>query len=259
MNGLRYIMQLEELTTAEVAKKMKVNRSLISVWQTGRRIIPNNRISELAGIFPKYPAYYFNKELTTEDMAAIREIKISGKAMETPRKDERMSKVESLIKEQIVEHGRVLSDVAEIMKLGDYTALLKSSDNISDKQMLTLLFSVVGASQKSYIHDYAILNQLEKLKRNAEKHGIEDFKLSLIGVAMSALAVAFGFDDDVSALAVPQNLRAILPAEAIEKDPNIKLFSEWRDRILAVFKDIIDYCDSKQRRIDKLNEELKER
>lgn len=248
MNGLRYIMQLEGLTTSDVAKRLNVNRSLISIWQTSKRDIPDSRIGELAGIFPKYPAYYYNKELTTEDMAAIREIKISGKAIETPRKDKRMSKVESLIKDQIVEQGRVLSDVAEVMQLGDYTALLKSLDNISDKQVLALLFAVVGASQKSYIHDYAILNQLEKLKRNAEKHGKEDFKLSLIGVAMSALAVSFGFDDDVSALAVPQNLREILPAEALERDTGIKLFGEWRDKIVAVFKDIIDYCDDRQKK-----------
>lgn len=253
MNGLRYIMQLEGLTTIDVAKRLKVNRSLISVWQTGKRDIPDSRIGDLAGVFPKYPAYYFNKELTDEDMAAIRDIKISGK----PVHDERLNKVESIIHEQLDEQGQVLSDVANILKIGEYNTLLNNASNINDKEMLTLLFSVVSSSQQGYLHDYRILNDLEKLKRNAALHGKEDFKLSLVGVAMSALAVAFGFDDDVTALAVPHSLRTMLPDEAIERDPNVRLFSEWRDRILAVFTDIINYCDKVQRDLDEKNANLK--
>ena len=253
MNGLRYIMQLEGLTTIDVAKKLKVNRSLISVWQTGKRDIPDSRIGDLAGIFPKYPAYYFNKELTDEDMAAIRDIKISGRTV----RDERLNRMESIINEQLGEQGQVLSDVANILKIGEYTALLNNANNINDKEMLTLLFSAVSSSQQGYLHDYRILNNLEKLKRNAASHGKEDFKLSLIGVAMSALAVAFEFDDDVTALAVPHSLRTMLPDEALERDPNVRLFSEWRDRILAVFTDIINYCDKIQRDIDEKNANLK--
>jgi len=253
VNGLRYIMQLEGLTTIDVAKRLKVNRSLISVWQTGKRDIPDSRIGDLAGVFPKYPAYYFNKELTDEDMAAIRDIKISGK----PVHDDRLNRAESILNEQLGEQGQVLSDVANILKIGEYTALLNNANNINDKEMLTLLFSVVSSSQQGYLHDYRILNKLEQLKRDAALHGKEDFKLSLIGVVMSALAVAFGFDDDVTALAVPRSLRTMLSDEAIERDPNVKLFGEWRDRIVAVFRDIIEYCDKEQRIIDEKNANLK--
>ena len=255
MNGLKYIMQLEGATTVDVAKKMKVNRSLISVWQTGRRFIPDDRVSELAGIFPQYPAYYFNKELSEEDMIAIRDIKIGKK--KAPIKDERLERVENIIQEQLSEYSKVLSDAAAIMQIGDITTLLKNSNSISDKQILTLFLSVVSSSQQSYLHDYKILNQLEQLKKDAKESDKEDYKLSVIGVTMSALAVAFGLDDDLSALAVPNSIRGILPLEAVEKDFNIKRFSEWREKITAVLKDIIDYCDEAQLRIDKLNEELR--
>ena len=259
MNGLKYIMQLEGATTVDVAKKMKVNRSLISVWQTGRRLIPDDRISKLAGIFPQYPAYYFNKELSEEDMIAIRDIKIGKKKVVSPIKDERLDRVENIIQEQLSEYSKVLSDAAAIMQIGDIATLLKNSNNISDKQILTLFLSVVSSSQQSYLHDYKILNQLEQLKKDAKESDKEDYKLSVIGVTMSALAVAFGFDDDVTSLAVPNSIQAILPSQAIEKDFNysIKLITEWRDRIVAVLKDIIDYCDKEQSRIDKLNEELR--
>ncbi|WP_294411269.1 helix-turn-helix transcriptional regulator [uncultured Ruminococcus sp.] len=259
MIGLRYIMQLEGLYTADVADRLGVNRALISQWQTGKRLIPNKRISELASIFPKYPAYYLTKELTDEDMKDLRQIKGSGKVVTSKSKDERLNKVESIIKEQLAENSKVLSDVAEIMQIGDITSLIKNSSSISDKQLLTSFFSLLSYSQQSYLHDYIILNKLELLKRNADVHGIKKIKFSVISVAMSALAVAFGFDDDISALAVPNSLWASLPPETMENIPNIKQYSEWRDRLVAVLKDIIDYCEGMQSQINKPNAQLQER
>ena len=257
MNGLKYIMKLENMTTLEVAQRLKVNRSLISVWQTGRRKIPDNRINELIGIFPKYPAYYFNKDLTNEDMAIIRDIKINKKAVIKPQKDNRLNRAKSIVQEQINEYGRLLSDIAEILKIGDFSSILNNANYLSDKQMLTLFLTVVSSSQQRYLHDYHILNKLEYMKRNAEAHNIEDFKLCLIGVAMSALAAAYGIEDDVTTLSIPDKVRTMLPNEALNNDSDIKLFSEWKDRIVAVLKDIIDYCNERQKIINEMNEKLR--
>ena len=256
MNGLKYIMQLEGATTVDVAKKLKVNRSLISIWQTGKRHIPDDRVTELASIFPKYPAYYYNRELSNEDMIALRDIKVGKKKAVSTTKDARLDKVERIIQEQLAECSKVLSDAAAILQIGAVTSLLNNPNNISDKQILTLFLSVISSSQQSYLHDYKILNQLEQLKRNATAHDKEDFKLFVIDVALSALAVAFGIEDDVTEIAVPNSLRTLLPNETIERDKNVNLFNEWRNRILEVLKDIIDYCDNEQRKTDKLNERL---
>lgn len=257
MNGLKYIMLLEDFSTADVAKRLKVNRSLISIWQTGRRPIPDSRIRDLAGVFPKYPAYYFNKELTNDDMVYLQNLKSGSKSVVQPQRDQRMSQVESIIQEQMHEQGQVLTEVAEILKVENYASLLKNANNMGDKQILSLLFTVIGVTQQSYLHDYRIINKLEQLKRRAEANGEEDLKLSLIGIAMSALAVSFGFEDDVAALAAPNSLRAILPPEAVEIDPNVKRFTEWRDRISSVFKEIIDCCDNEQRKVNEMNERLR--
>ena len=45
--------------------------------------------------------------------------------------------------------------------------------------------------------------------------------------------------------------------EAINNNSDIELFSEWKDRIVAVLKDIIDYCNERQKIINEMNEKLR--
>jgi transcriptional regulator with XRE-family HTH domain len=250
-------MQLEGFTTEDVAKKLKVNRSLISIWQTGRRVIPESRINELVAIFPKYPVYYYNRDLTDDDMAALRNIKVNGKVIAQPTRDERLNRVENVINEMLNEQSKVLSDVADILKINDYASLMKKADTFSDKQILNVLFAVIGSEQERYLHDYRILNGLERQRRNMPAHGGGRFRYILIGIAMSALAVAFGLEDDVASLTDTHSLRSIVPAEMIDNDlgfnNNIKLFNEWRDKIIALFNEIIDCCDNIENELNESN------
>lgn len=252
MNGLRYIMQLEGLTTSDVAKKLKVNRSLISIWQTGRREIPEERLNQFAAVFPKYPVYYYNKELTIDDMETLREIKLNGRLIAAPPRDERMNRVESVINNILDEQSKVLSEVAEILKMSDYAQIMKNAKNIGDKQMIEILFSVTGSERERYLHDYRILNKLERMRRTA--NDTDYFKYFLVGIAMSALAAAFGIEDDVASLTDTRSMRAIIPSEMIENSlgihTNIELFNKWRDKITSVFNEVIEECNDREKELE---------
>lgn len=252
MNGLKYIMQLEGLTTSDVAKRLKVNRSLISMWATSRREIPDDRLNQLAAVFPKYPVYYYNKELNNDDIETLNEINENGRLLAAPPPDEKINRVESVINNILDEQSRILSDIAEILKIDDYAKIMKNAKNIGDKQVIDILFSIMGSSRERYLHDYRILNKLERMRRIPDNTGC--FKYFLVGIAMSALAAAFGIEDDVASLADTHTIRAIIPSEMIENNiemhTNIKLFNEWRDKIIAVFNEVIEGCNNREKELE---------
>lgn len=251
MKGLRYIMQLEGCNSAELAERLNVSQPLISLWLKGDRAIPNKRLNDLAIVFPKYPVYYFERELSDEDMQTLRNIKIGGA---TIKQDSRMSKVKNVIDEQLDEQAKVLRDVANILNIAELEKALQAAQNISDKDLLMLLFAVIGADQKLYIHDYGILNKLEQKRKESPN----DCRLPLISIALSALAEIFSFDDDVTELAVSKSIRVSVEVD-VEQDPNVRRYTHYKSLIIAVFKQICGEFEERQRIIDKKNQELKKR
>lgn len=251
LKGLKYIMQLEGCSSAELADRLNVSQPLISLWLKGSRVIPNRRLNDLALVFPKYPVYYFERELSDEDMQTLRNIKISGA---TNKSDSRMSRVQNVINEQLNEQAKVLGDVASILNVAEFKKTLDTAKTLSDKELIMFLFAIVGADQRLYIHDYDILNKLERMRK--ESPG--DCRMPLISIALSALAEVFGIEDDVSELALPKSLRASVAID-VDKDPNVRLYAEYRNMIMAVFRKIIGAFEERQRIVDekKRNAETK--
>lgn len=249
LKGLKYIMQLEGCSSAELAERLNVSQPLISLWLKGSRAIPNKRLNDLALVFPKYPVYYFERELSNDDMKKLRNIKTSGA---TNKPDSRMSRVQNVINEQLNEQAKVLGDVASILNVAEFKKTLDTAKTLSDKDLIMFLFAIVGADQRLYIHDYEILNKLERMRK--ESPG--DCRMPLISIALSALAEVFGYNDDISELAIPKSLRESISVD-LERDPNVRLYSEYRNMIMAVFREIIGAFEERQRIIDEKNEMLR--
>lgn len=70
MIGLVYIRKLWEMTAAEVADKLGVQRAAISGWEKNAKI-PPKRLEELSELFDGIDPKYFSKQITEVDKLSI--------------------------------------------------------------------------------------------------------------------------------------------------------------------------------------------
>ncbi|MCY9593988.1 hypothetical protein PC41400_14655 [Paenibacillus chitinolyticus] len=71
MNGLRLACNLYGKTYSDIANSIGINRANISIWlKTG--VIPEKRISQLKKMFPEFTYEDFFKELSEDEIIAIK-------------------------------------------------------------------------------------------------------------------------------------------------------------------------------------------
>lgn len=71
MKGLSFILELENVSVAELSSKIDVAASLIYRWIKGTKSIPEKRISQLSEMFPAYGTEYYEKELDEIDKLTL--------------------------------------------------------------------------------------------------------------------------------------------------------------------------------------------
>lgn len=76
MIGLRYIMELEGITTKELAEFLEVSSQAINQWEKKQRAIPKERLDKLRQRFPFYPVLYFSKEIDEREAIMLQNAKI---------------------------------------------------------------------------------------------------------------------------------------------------------------------------------------
>jgi hypothetical protein len=74
MIGLEYIIQTYHKSSSGVANKIGVSRQTMNDWIKQRKKIPQTRLEDLQGMFPKMPKEYFSKILLQSEELEIQEI-----------------------------------------------------------------------------------------------------------------------------------------------------------------------------------------
>lgn len=76
MLGLKYILNIENMTQKELANKIGITNEMVNHWVQKRRPISPKRIMQIhTEIFPIYPIEYYTKEISEGEMAILQNIK----------------------------------------------------------------------------------------------------------------------------------------------------------------------------------------
>ena len=67
MIGLEYMLNIRSMKHHELAQALGITKQNINYWTKGARKIPLKYLPQLSEIF-NVPTYYFNKEITIEDI-----------------------------------------------------------------------------------------------------------------------------------------------------------------------------------------------
>jgi len=111
MLGLVYIRKLWEMTAAEVADRIGVQRAAISGWEKNNKI-PPKRLEELSEVFGGLDAKYFSKQLTEIDKLSIQQFKTIKEL------DEKQKQYEEITPEEFQTEIRYFSDTRKIITHG---------------------------------------------------------------------------------------------------------------------------------------------
>jgi transcriptional regulator with XRE-family HTH domain len=90
--GLEIVLKVFGMSSMELARKLNINRANISMWFSGKRKIPSDRIVELSAIFKGIPSEYFQKELRKSEELEVQMIYLqqtdTSETVEVPVTDE---------------------------------------------------------------------------------------------------------------------------------------------------------------------------
>lgn len=154
MNGLSFILNVYGLEAKDLAQKLGVSKTGVSLWVNGKRNIPQTRLEQISAMFKSIPIKYFQKELLKSEELEIQMIYLNQKdtteIAEVPVLDE---------------NGNIIAWHVE-----SYSANAGMIDILDNKQAIAVITEKVeelvadDEEAKRLIHDF--LNILEKGKRN---------------------------------------------------------------------------------------------
>ena len=151
MIGLTYIMKLENITAKELATRLGVTASTISQWESKKRPIPKERRVQLSQIFPMYPEYYYEIEISERDAIMLQNAQIINSIEKLRSKDD----FESIKKRRILANKRENN----IQLLQQKTITDKIESTLQKTYELSFDDSLLV--RKNLIADFSILCEIE--------------------------------------------------------------------------------------------------
>ena len=243
MIGLQYILDLEEMTAAELAEKIGVSLSLVYRWLNNKKSVPKQRIIQIhSKVFPEYPEEYLNKEITEEDKSLLTKIRLSR----TATSDYKMKKLADYGSNYAGEVKEILAKIAGILSVSNNTNLIQNPHMTASIYML-MLANVLG-EQTIVLNDFKALYSLEaeKGQRSASM---------LVSLVLSALCQVLGHGGYIDDIVLPEPLRLLLPTDGSETGTFDR---EIHSQLLNVFADIIERYDKRDKILEALNKRIKE-
>lgn len=259
MKGLSYILKLEGITVNELANCIDVAPSLVYRWLNGKKNLPDKRLIQITKMFPAYPKKFFDAELSEADKVYLENVKyelnIADKEAESP-----LINMKKAIKQQVFEQQKVIDEINTILDIKDYDDM-SEEEKISQYVLLTLL-SIISQEQSLLTHDYAVLNKLEKMRKEKERGNNHSSSLLLITVVMSAMCEAFGINDNIESFVFTPSMKIMNNSSDALIKSHIETINERRNDLIAIFKDIISECnenDAAIAAIEKMNNRNQEK
>lgn len=76
MIGLQHILELEGVSSSQLAEKLGVSPATVSYWLTEKRLISDKMLSNIRQLFPFYPYSLFDKRIDERDKLTLENAQI---------------------------------------------------------------------------------------------------------------------------------------------------------------------------------------
>lgn len=241
MIGLQFIIDLEEMTAAELAEKIGVSFSLVYRWLNGKKTIPKQRIVQIhSKVFPEYPEEYLDKEITEADKTILSNIRLS----KTTTTDFKMKKLVNYASHYADDVKETLANVAGILSTSANSNLTYNQHMNASVYMLML--STLLSEQSIILDDFKALYNLEaqKGRRSAS---------ILVSLVLSALCQALGHDGYIDDIVCSEPLRIVLSTDGSETGTFDR---EIHSQLQNAFTEIIERYDKRDKILEALNKKI---
>ena len=243
MIGLQYILELEEMTAAELSEKIGVSFSLVYRWLNGKKAIPKQRVIQIhSKVLPEYPEELIDKEITEADKTILTNIRLSR----TATSDYKIKKLVQLENNYSNKVRETLANIAGILSISNNTNLLRNQRMNANIYML-MLANVLG-EQTTVLNDFNALYSLEADKRQRSAS-------ILVSLVLSALCTALGHGGYIDDIICAEPLRVVLSTDGANTGTFDK---EIHDQLTNTFKGIIERYDKRDKILEALNNKIKE-
>lgn len=241
MIGLHYIMDIEDMTPIALAGKLHVSPSLVYRWINGKKPLPKQRTIQIhSKVFPEYPEEYYDKELNEADMTLLRNIRTS----KTGTIDHKTRKMIEYGLNYADEVGATLERFNQLLSVSANTQLLNQSMNMN---VYLMVMATMFSEQATTLSDLKALYDLETIKGQRTAN-------ILVSITLSALCEVLGIGGYINNVVCPRPLRIVLGDNMKETGTFDK---EIHDQLKAVFTEIVDRYDKRDKILEALNNKLK--
>ena len=188
MKGLTYILELEEMTAAELAKKLKVSTSIVYRWANGSKSIPQERLEQMQLLFHCYPISAFEEDIDEMDKLNLQNIKkeyqIRNLNEDDPLKliqERKRLQDEQQKNESLIEQQKLLENISLLFK-GTYELDIASTSEVTfHKIVIKHFFDLCELEKKIITNFFENEDDAEAFKKSSQHITIDikDFSAEL--------------------------------------------------------------------------------
>lgn len=246
MLGLQFILDIEEMSTAELADKIGVSPSLVYRWLNGKKPLPRQRTIQIhSKVFPEYPEEYLDKDITEADKAVLNDIRRS----KTGTTDFKLKKLIELASNYADDVKTTIANIAGALNATNNVDFIQNPSPNMNATIYMLMLSTVLSEQTAMLNDFKALYGLEA-GANREQRGAN----ILVSVVLSALCEALGRGGYIDDIVCSEPLRVVVSDEGLKGGTFDR---EIHGQLVDVFTEIVGRYDKRDKILETLNNKLK--